>query len=93
MLQWRDARRGMPRGTPEEGSRMTIGVVFDSLIGIYQDPVWRGVSDAASELDIRLRIYVGGALEYAPLNPFEKTKNIAYDLIDIRALDGLILCG
>ncbi len=72
---------------------MTIGVVFDSLIGIYQEPVWRGVSDAASELDIRLRIYVGGALEYAPLNPFEKTKNIAYDLIDARALDGLVFCG
>ncbi len=72
---------------------MTIGVVFDSLIGIYQEPVWRGLSDAASELDIRLRIYVGGALEYAPLNPFEKTKNIAYDLIDVRALDGLVFCG
>ena len=60
----------------EEGYRMTIGLVADSFneISVYQEAVWRGVSDAAREQGIQIRTYVGGALEYSPLNPFEKTK-------------------
>ncbi len=79
----------------EDGYYMTIGIVTDSLIGIsgYQEAVWHGVTDAAAELGIQTRTYVGGELEYSPLNPFEKTKNNAYDLIDLRSLDGIVYCG
>ncbi len=79
----------------EEGYRMTIGLVADSFneISVYQEAVWRGVSDAAREQGIQIRTYVGGALEYSPLNPFEKTKNIAYEFLDPQQLDGIIYCG
>ncbi|HRR02469.1 MAG TPA: substrate-binding domain-containing protein [Treponemataceae bacterium] len=74
---------------------MTIGLVADSFneISVYQEAVWRGVSDAAHELGIQIRTYVGGALEYSPLNPFEKTKNIAYEFLDPQLLDGIVYCG
>ncbi|HPA11462.1 MAG TPA: substrate-binding domain-containing protein, partial [Treponemataceae bacterium] len=62
-------------------------------ISVYQEAVWRGVSDAAREQGIQIRTYVGGALEYSPLNPFEKTKNIAYEFLDPQQLDGIIYCG
>lgn len=74
---------------------MTFGLVADSFneISVYQEAVWRGVSDAAHELGIQIRTYVGGALEYSPLNPFEKTKNIAYEFLDPQLLDGIVYCG
>lgn len=73
----------------------TIGLFIDTLTGIsgYQEAVWRGVSDAARERGVRVVTFAGGALEFAPLNPFEKSRNIAYELFDPSLFDGVVICG
>ncbi|HHU37305.1 MAG TPA: substrate-binding domain-containing protein [Treponema sp.] len=74
---------------------MTIGLVTDILVGIgwYQQAVWRGVCDAAAELGIKTITYVGGPLSPTPVNPFEKTKNVAFEFIMPEILDGIVYCG
>jgi DNA-binding LacI/PurR family transcriptional regulator len=73
---------------------MTIGFFVDSLTGTsgYQEPIWQGVSDAARDAGVRAITFVGGAIGYSSLNPFERMKNVAYDLVP-EDLDGIVLCG
>lgn len=74
---------------------MTIGLFIDTITGTsgYQESIWLGVTDAARELGVKTITFTGGMLEYSPYNPFEKSRNIAYELLDLDKIDGLVLCG
>ena len=74
---------------------MTIGLFIDSLIGIsgYQEAVWQGVTDAAKELGVTVVTCSGGAIDFSPNNPFEKSRNALYEIFDIGSVDGIVLCG
>ncbi|HNY18271.1 MAG TPA: substrate-binding domain-containing protein [Treponemataceae bacterium] len=73
---------------------MTIGFFVDSLTGTsgYQEPIWQGVTDAARDAGARVITFVGGAIGFSSLNPFERMKNVAYDLAP-EDIDGIVLCG
>jgi DNA-binding LacI/PurR family transcriptional regulator len=73
---------------------MTIGFFVDSLTGTsgYQEPIWQGVTDAARDAGARVITFVGGAIGFSSLNPFERMKNVAYDLVP-EDLEGIVLCG
>lgn len=74
---------------------MTIGLFIDTVTGTsgYQESIWLGVTDAARELGVKTITFAGGMLEYSPYNPFEKSRNIAYELLDPGKIDGLVFCG
>ncbi|MBN1617625.1 MAG: substrate-binding domain-containing protein, partial [Spirochaetales bacterium] len=74
---------------------MTLALFIDSLTGIsgYQEAVWLGVTDGATQAGVRIITFAGGALDFSPLNPFEKSRNIAYELFSPTTASGLLLCG
>lgn len=73
----------------------TIGLFIDTTTGIggYQEAVWLGVCDAAREKGIKVVSFASGQLEFSYLNPFEKTRNLGYELLSVEKFDGLIYCG
>ncbi|MBN1659881.1 MAG: substrate-binding domain-containing protein [Anaerolineae bacterium] len=76
--------------------RPTIAYLTPHIDDAVGEALWSGVGDAAQELGANLISYVGAALP-GPLLP-PSAANSVYDLVDTRALDGIIswassLCG
>jgi PAS domain S-box-containing protein len=78
------ARRAKPLS-----SRRTIGLLIGRLGDIgYAAQVWPGVAAVAEERDVNLICFVGGTLR-AP-HEFDTQRNVAYDLVSPKRLDGLL---
>ncbi len=70
-------------------TRPTLGVICPDITETYQNTIWTGVAGAAAEYDANLITYVGEGLE-TPL-AYRAQRNIAYELIDSRLVQGLIV--
>jgi len=79
----------------EPSKRVTIGLLIDYarplMAGGYQSILWDGIAEAVKRRNANLFCFAGRALRepYA----YEAQRNVIYDLVDKRNVDGLILCG
>lgn len=75
--------------------RFNIGLFIDSLSGMgsYQASVWHGVNKAAEERNVNLFCAAGGSINFSPDNKYEKSRNLIYDFINEKSIDGLIITG
>jgi len=71
----------------------TIGLLIESLSGSYQSGIWPGISDVANRENFNIVCFTGGALMASPDDPWEKQRNVLYDIAEQNGLDGIILSG
>lgn len=69
--------------------RPTIGVILDNLAGESRSSLWPGIADTIQAQGGNLLCFTGGYLQ--DRNDFTQRGNIVYEMIDKRALDGLII--
>jgi len=68
--------------------RTTVGFLTANIhIGAAR-ALWHGVVDAAQQRDVNLICFLGGGLRIR--EGFEAQRNVIYDLVDARRLDGLV---
>ena len=79
-------------GVKLQDSRPTIGLLSELGRSSYQNTLWAGFADAASELDVNLICYVGGTINAAAPG-FDPHRNILYNLVTGERIDGLLICG
>jgi DNA-binding LacI/PurR family transcriptional regulator/signal transduction histidine kinase len=72
---------------PLTARRPVIGLLMNSLFDGYEEALWRGVVDAAEELDVDLLCFLGGALGTA------SSRSALFDLVSPRMVDGLVMCS
>lgn len=70
-----------------------IGLLTESVSGLFQSSIWIGASDTAIRKDHGLLCFAGGSLNVSSWDPFEPQRNIIYNLIDTNRLNGLIISG
>ncbi len=79
----------------QEGvERPTIAFLVDRILGTsgYQSEVWRGIVEAARNHDANVICYTGGCLKATmKFDEFEYQRNVIYDLIPEKHVDGLII--
>ena len=73
--------------------RPTIGLLIESLSGSYQSGIWPGISEVAEKEGYNIVCFTGGALEASPDDPWEKQRNILYDIAEKNDLDGVLISG
>lgn len=71
----------------------TIGLLIESLSGSYQSGIWPGISEVANRENFNIVCFTGGALMASPDDPWEKQRNVLYDIAEKNGLDGIILSG
>ncbi len=71
----------------------TIGLLIESLSGSYQSGIWPGISEVANRENFNVVCFTGGALMASPDDPWEKQRNVLYDIAEKNGLDGIILSG
>lgn len=71
----------------------TIGLLIESLSGSYQSGIWPGISEIAQKEQFNVICFTGGALMDSPDDPWEKQRNVLYDIAENNGLDGIILSG
>ncbi len=71
----------------------TIGLLIESLSGSYQSGIWPGISEVAHRENYNIVCFTGGALMSSPDDPWEKQRNILYDIAEKNGLDGILLSG
>lgn len=83
----------LKKNISNSSNRLTIGFFIQSSTGAggFQDAVWNSMIKAAKTYDVNLFVFAGGAVDYAPYNPFEKNLNLIYDLVNKESIDGLII--
>ena len=59
--------------------------------GGYQSELWSGIADTIREQNASLICFAGGALESAPVDKYERMRNIIYKLANSDIIDGLIV--
>ncbi|MBN2738284.1 MAG: substrate-binding domain-containing protein [Spirochaetales bacterium] len=69
--------------------RPTLGFLIDWSEQEYQANLRDGVLDAAEKNDANLICFIGGALHSG--NQFEAQRNVLFDLVDKKNVDGLII--
>ncbi len=71
--------------------RPTIGFLVQASTGPsgFQDLVWKGFVDSAREMDVNAIVLSGGWLGDVPDDPFNRSRNIVYDLVSGGRFDGL----
>ncbi len=69
--------------------RVTIGVILDNLSGDSRSSLWPGIADTIQAQGGNLVCFTGGYLLDA--SDFTRQGNVIYEMIDRRALDGLII--
>ena len=76
------------------GARPTIAFLVDRILGTsgYQSQVWRGIIEASHNHDLNVICYTGGCLN-ATMNfdEYEYQRNVIYELIPEKHVDGLII--
>ena len=80
------------RHTRWRNGRSTIGLLSEVPWSSYLDDLWAGFVSAASELDVNLICYVGGAVNTSAYGS-DPQRNILYDLVTDERVDGLIISG
>ncbi|MDR0305984.1 MAG: SpoIIE family protein phosphatase [Chitinispirillales bacterium] len=78
---------------PESLRRKNICLFLEGIAGLYYSNMWPGAVDGAKEHGCNLICYAGGALRMSPQNPYEVQRNIIYNFIDKKKIDGLIVSG
>ena len=73
--------------------RKNICLLLEGVAGLYYSNLWPGAVDGAKEHGCNLICYAGGALRISPQNPYEVQRNIIYNFIDKKKVDGLIVSG
>ncbi len=75
-------------------ARPTIAFLVDRILGTsgYQSEVWRGIVEAARNHDVNVICYTGGCLN-ATMNfdEYEYQRNVIYELIPEKHVDGLMI--
>ncbi len=74
--------------------RRTIAFLVDRILGIsgYQSEVWRGIIEAVRNHDANVICYTGGCLNATmKFDEYEFQRNVIYDLIPGKHVDGLII--
>ncbi len=71
----------------------TIGLLIESLSGSYQSGIWPGISEVAEREKFNVICFTGGALTTSPDDPWEKERNILYDIAEQNGLEGIIISG
>jgi DNA-binding LacI/PurR family transcriptional regulator len=73
--------------------RPVIGFLLSSVTGPsgFQDLVWQGMVKAAREKDVNALFFPGGWLGEVPNDPYDKARNLVYELADREGLDGLVV--
>ncbi|MGM0443940.1 MAG: SpoIIE family protein phosphatase [Fibrobacterota bacterium] len=74
-------------------SRPQIGLLIESMSGSYQSGIWPGILEVAREHDLNVICFTGGALMKSPDDPWEKERNVLYDIAEKSDLDGLLISG
>jgi PAS domain S-box-containing protein len=74
---------------PENQNQQTIGLLIVNTVEPWQQLQWSGVSDAARQRNVNLFCFPGGVL-HSPYG-FDAQRNMLYDLVNARQIDGLIL--
>lgn len=64
-----------------------IGYLTCEVDGNYQRTIWQGVEAAVKENGVNVINFVGGVLDA----PQDLPRNVIYDLVDTKALNGLIV--
>jgi len=81
-------------GPPQ--ARRTIGVLFENMPNEQQDylaEVLAGINSVAHECDLNLLYFTGGHLYHTFYNEFDTQRNILYELVTERTVNGLIMLG
>jgi len=73
--------------------KKNICLLLEGFAGMYYSNLWPGVVDGAKEHGCNLICYAGGSLRLSPQNPYEGQRNIIYNHIDKKNIDGLIVSG
>ena len=82
-------------GKVDFSKKITVGLLIDYArpltAGGYQSILWDGIAEAVKSRNANLLCFAGRALRepYA----YEAQRNVIYDLVDTKNVDGLILCG
>jgi DNA-binding LacI/PurR family transcriptional regulator len=73
----------------------TIALVIDALSGMgsYQEDILHGVSKAVEDVGANFLIFPGGSIGVRPTNRYEYNRNIVYELINTKTIDGIVLAG
>ncbi len=79
----------MPKSAKNVKKRWTIGLLIDWLNTAYHIEILSGVSDYAEKNGLNLICIVAGRLD-APVE-WEKNRNILFDIISRKRMDGLIV--
>ncbi len=77
--------------TKFQNSKYTIGILINQIEGEYQNPILKGITDAAKEKNVNTLFFVGGTVG----NFFEgdEGNNLCYELAKTNIIDGLIICA
>ncbi len=70
-----------------------IILLIESLNSLYQTNIWIGASDAANRLGYSLFCFAGGSLKKSSWDEYEPQRNIIYQFIDKRLIEGIIIAG
>ncbi|MBN1412404.1 MAG: GGDEF domain-containing protein [Spirochaetales bacterium] len=69
--------------------RLTVGVLINDYAGQYQTDIMSGIEEYAANNDVDLQIFVGKSLKSTI--QYEIQQNVAYKLIDMKKVDGIII--
>ena len=76
-------------------TRPTIAFLVDRIFGTgtYSSEMWRGIIQAVREHDVNLICYTGGFLQTSfQSDQYEYQRNVIYNLISDKCVDGVIIC-
>ena len=72
-----------------KGSRPAIGMLMTRMDVVFADPLWKGMAEASRQMDFNLIYFVGESIESS--HEYNAQQNVVYELIDLEALDGIVL--
>ena len=77
-------------------ARLTIGMLFENMPNEQQEylsQILAGVTTVAQGRDVNLLCFTGGHLYHTFYNQFDTQRNILYELVTDRTVNGLIVLG
>jgi len=81
---------------PPAAARLTIGMLFENMPNEQQEylsQILSGVTAVAERQDVNLLCFTGGHLYHTLYNQFDTQRNILYELVTERTVNGLIILG
>jgi len=71
-----------------KNGRPTIALLAGAMSSSYQEVIMRGVAHAATEKNVNLIVYWGGAINSK--DPLSLSREEVFDLVDLDLIDGVI---